>query len=173
VQILCALVHQPDLLLLDEPLSGLDPIGQADMLSLLAEFRGKGGGVLFSTHSMAAAETVCDRVVMLSNGRTVFEGALPDAAALAPHGAEIVTADAKGLAAAARAVGGELVPLAAGIGEARRWRVVLPRHVTHPALVRALAELGVPILNFQPIQASLEGAFWQLAEPRRTEGRAA
>lgn len=171
VQILCALVHEPQLLLLDEPLSGLDPVAQSEMLSLLAEYRGRGGAVLFSTHSMAAAEKVCDRVVMLSKGRTVFEGALPEASALSPHGAEVITADADGLSAAARAVGGRAVPLASGIGEAGRWRVVLPRHVTHPALVRALAEHRVPILDFQPIQAGLESAFWQLAKP--SEDRAA
>lgn len=173
VQILCALVHEPDLLLLDEPLSGLDPVGQADMLSLLAEFRGQGRAVLFSTHSMASAETSCDRVVMLSAGRTVFEGAMPDAAALAPHGAVVVTADAEGLAVAAKSVGGEVVPLAGGIGDAGRWRVVLPRSVTHPALVRAIAAYGVPIYSFQPIQASLESAFWQLAQPQAKESRAA
>jgi ABC-2 type transport system ATP-binding protein len=122
---------------------------------------------------MAAAETVCDRVVMISAGRTVFEGAMPDAAALAPHGAVVVTADAEGLAAAARSVGGDIVPLAAGMGEAARWRVTLPRHVTHPALVRALAERGVPIFTFQPIEASLEGAFWQLADPQARHCRAA
>jgi len=165
VQILCALVHEPHLLVLDEPLSGLDPVAQSDVLSLLAEYRGRGGAVLFSTHSMAAAEKVCDRVVMLSRGRTVFEGALPEASALAPHGAEIVTADAQGLLAAAQSVGGRAIPLASGMGEAGRWRVVLPRNVTHPALVRALAQHRVPILDFRPIQAGLESAFWELAKP--------
>ena len=168
VQILCALVHEPQLLLLDEPLSGLDPVAQSEILSLLAEYRGRGGAVLFSTHSMPAAEKVCDRVVMLSGGRTVFEGAMPDVSALSPHGAEIITADAEGLAAAAKAVGGRAIPLASGMGEAGRWRVVLPREVTHPALVRALAQHRVPILDFQPIQAGLESAFWQLAKPSET-----
>jgi ABC-2 type transport system ATP-binding protein len=171
VQILCALVHAPRLLLLDEPLSGLDPVAQSEMLSLLAEFRGGGGAVLFSTHSIAAAEQICDRVVILAAGCTVFEGRLPDAAALAPHGAEVVTADGSGLVAAARTLGGDVFPLAAGIGDAGRWRVVLPRHVTHPALVRALAEHGVPIFDFKPIQPSLDSAFWQLAKP--LQGRAA
>ena len=173
VQVLCALVHDPQLLLLDEPLSGLDPIGQTGMLSLLAEFRGRGGAVLFSTHSMTAAEKVCDRVVMLSAGRTVFEGALPDAAALSPHGAEVVTSEIEGLAAAARALGGHIIPLPGGLGEAGRWRVVLPRNVTHPALVRALAEYGVPFFDFRPIEASLESAFWNLAETRPRESRVA
>ena len=94
---------------------------------------------------------------------------MPDAAALSPYGAEVVTADAQGIAAAAMSVGGHAVPLASGMGEAGRWRVVLPRHVTHPALVRALAEHRVPILDFQPIQAGLESAFWQLARPAETK----
>ena len=173
VQVLCALVHDPQLLLLDEPLSGLDPVAQADMLSLLAEFRGRGGAVLFSTHSMAAAESVCDRVVILSAGRTVFEGSLTDAAALSPHGAVVVTADAEKLSAAAESIGGTIVPMAAGMGEAGRWRVVLPREVTQPALIRALAEHAVPIFNIQPIEACLESAFWNLAEPQPAESRAA
>jgi ABC-2 type transport system ATP-binding protein len=164
VQILCALAHEPKLLLLDEPLSGLDLVAQSETLSLLAEFRGRGGSVLFSTHSMAAAESICDRVVMLSEGRTIFEGALPDAFTLAPHGAVIVTADAAGLAQAAEAVGGHIFPLAAAMGEAGRWRVVLPAQVTHPALMRALAEYSVSIFAFQPIKPDLEAAFWQLVE---------
>lgn len=173
VQVLCALVHEPRLLLLDEPLSGLDPIGQADLLSLLAEFRSRGGAVLFSTHSMSSVENVCDRVVMLSEGRTVFEGNMPDVAALAPHGAEIVTADAPGLAAAVQSLCGDVMPLAAGMGHAGRWRVLLPRDITHPALMQVLISRGVPVLAFQPIEASLEGAFWHLAKPAAVERRAA
>jgi ABC-2 type transport system ATP-binding protein len=163
VQVLCALVHRPRLLILDEPLSGLDPIAQAEMLSLFAEFRGEGGAILFSTHSMASVENICDRVVMLAAGRTVFEGKLGDAYERASHGAIIVTNDDAGLVAAAASVGGQAQPLASAIGEARSWRVVLPHNVTHPALIRALAERAVSILAFQPIKANLEGAFWDLA----------
>jgi ABC-2 type transport system ATP-binding protein len=173
VHVLCALVHQPQLLLLDEPLSGLDPVGQAEMLSLIAEFRNRGGAVLFSTHSMAAAESICDRVVMLAQGRTVFEGALPDAAALAPHGAVVVTADAMGLANAVAAVQGKVFLIGPVTPETMRWRVVTPEHVPLPALIRTLAEYRVPIENFQPIRPGLEGAFWHLAEQRLDKSRAA
>ena len=173
VQVLAAMVHDPDLLLLDEPLSGLDLIAQSELLSLLVEFRARGGGILFSTHSMAAAETICDRVVMLSAGRTIFEGAVPDASALAPHGAIIVTVDAKGLADAAQMLGGHIVPVAGAMGEAGRWRVVLPPEITHPVLIRALSERGVPILAFEPIKPGLEGAFWHLAQHQPVESRAA
>ncbi|MBN9544771.1 MAG: ATP-binding cassette domain-containing protein [Alphaproteobacteria bacterium] len=164
VQVLAAMVHDPELLLLDEPLSGLDPIAQSELLSLLAAFRARGGGILFSTHSLAAAESICDRVVMLSAGRTIFEGGVPDASALAPHGAIVVTADAEGLGTAAAMLGGHIVPVAGAMGEVARWRVVLPRHITHPVLIRALSERRVPIFAFEPIKPGLEGAFWHLAQ---------
>jgi ABC-2 type transport system ATP-binding protein len=173
VQILCALVHSPQLLLLDEPLSGLDLLVQSEMLSLLAEYRAKGSAILFSTHSMAAAESICDRVVMLSAGRTVFEGALADASKLAPHGAIVVTADVDNLAVAVEQLGAEMFAMPSIIGEASRWRVILPRHITHPALIAALAEHRVGILGFQPIQPNLEGAFWHLAESRPRQSLAA
>ncbi len=165
VQILCALAHAPDLLILDEPLSGLDPVAQSEILSLFAEFRAGGGAILFSTHSMSAAEALCDRVVMLAGGRTVFEGALAEAAGAAAHGAVVVTSDETGVIAAARAVGGEVRPMSGGVGEATRWRVTLPADVTHPALMRALAERAVPIFAFEPIKPDLEAAFWELADP--------
>src|SRR5262249_25110816 len=136
VQILCALAHRPQLLILDEPFSGLDPIAQSEVMSLFAEFRAGGGAILFSTPAMAAAEGLSDRVVVLAGGRTVFEGPVADASAAAPHGAMVVTADDEALVAAAEAVGGRATPMGeadARIGEARRWRVTLPPAVTHPA----------------------------------------
>jgi ABC-2 type transport system ATP-binding protein len=163
VQVLCALAHSPDLLLLDEPLTGLDPIAQCEILALLADFRSRGGAILFSTHAMAAAESLCDHVVMLAAGRTAFEGPLAEVSGLAPHGAIVMTSDEVGLIEAATALGGEARPMAARQGEAGRWRVVLPANITHPALMRALAERAVPILGFEPIKRDLEGAFWDLA----------
>jgi ABC-2 type transport system ATP-binding protein len=165
VQLLCAMAHGPRLLLLDEPLSGLDPVAQSDILSLFAEFRASGGAILFSTHSMAAAEQLCDRVVMLADGRTVFEGPVSAASERAPHGAVVVTANGAALAAAVETLGGEARAMGAaraGEGAATRWRVLLPAGVTHPALVRALAERGAAVLAFTPIKADLEGAFWGL-----------
>jgi ABC-2 type transport system ATP-binding protein len=169
VQLICAMAHGPRLLLLDEPLSGLDPVAQSDILSLFAEFRASGGAILFSTHSMAAAEQLCDRVVMLADGRTVFEGPVSAAFEQAPHGAVVVSADGAALAQAAAALGGEARALGAaraGEGAATRWRVLLPAGVTHPALMRALAERNAAVLAFTPIKADLEGAFWSLAEER-------
>lgn len=168
VQILCALAHAPELLILDEPLSGLDPIAQSEMLALFAEFKAGGGAILFSTHSMTAAEQLCDRIVMLASGRTVFEGSVEEAAKLAPHGAIIVTTDHERLCAAASSLQGQVLPMSRGMAQSERWRVLLPRHTPHPALLRALSEHAVPVLSFAPITANLEGAFWDIAAPSIT-----
>ena len=172
VQVLCALVHRPRILLLDEPLSGLDPVAQVEVLSLLAEFRAGGGGVLFSTHSMKSVDTVCDRVVMLADGCTVFEGDTASAAAYAPHGVIVISSHPEALKAAARSVGASVNSLGGASAEAARFQVVLPRSVTHPALLRALSEYQVPIHGFEPFSAGVEGAFLQLATAQAAERRA-
>lgn len=163
VQILCAIAHAPRLLVLDEPFSGLDPIAQAEVQSLFDEYRASGGAILFSTHAMSAAERLCDHVVIIADGRTVFEGRVADAAAKAPHGVYVTCSDDAGLLAVAAQLGGTAEPFPGKIGEALRWRILLPPHISYPSLMRAMAEQQLPVQGFEPIQADLEGAFWSLA----------
>jgi ABC-2 type transport system ATP-binding protein len=78
LQLLTAVIAEPELLILDEPLSGLDPVS-ADMVSgVLSELRAQGRTILISTHDMAAAERLCDRIAMLFHGRLVFDGTLDE-----------------------------------------------------------------------------------------------
>ena len=72
-----ALVHAPELLILDEPVSSLDPEGRRDLLELVAGLRGE-ATVVFSTHLLADVERICDRVAILDRGRRVTEGPLED-----------------------------------------------------------------------------------------------
>jgi ABC-2 type transport system ATP-binding protein len=71
-----ALVHDPDLLILDEPMSGLDPVGRRDVRDLILEERARKKTVFFSTHILGDVETLCDRVCILRRGEVVVEGAL-------------------------------------------------------------------------------------------------
>lgn len=73
-----ALVHDPDLLLLDEPMSGLDPVGRKDVRDLILEERARGKTVFFSTHILSDVETLCDRVCILRKGEVVVSGLLGD-----------------------------------------------------------------------------------------------
>ena len=74
IQLATALVHDPELLVLDEPFSGLDPIGIATMSEVLHERASAGVGVVFSSHQLDLVEEVCEDVVIINRGRVVAEG---------------------------------------------------------------------------------------------------
>ena len=74
VQLIAALVNEPELLVLDEPFSGLDPIAIAAMSELLAEVAGSGATVVFSSHQLDLVEDICEDVVIIDPGRIVRSG---------------------------------------------------------------------------------------------------
>ena len=74
VQLAAALVHEPELLVLDEPFSGLDPVGVETMSSVLADQARHGVPVLFSSHQLALVEQLCDAVTVIADGRAVATG---------------------------------------------------------------------------------------------------
>lgn len=76
VQLAAALVHDPDVLVLDEPFSGLDPIGVDLMADVIRERVAGGAGVLFSSHQLELVERLCDDVVIIEAGRVVHHGAV-------------------------------------------------------------------------------------------------
>jgi ABC-2 type transport system ATP-binding protein len=73
VQFLAAILHEPDLLILDEPFSGLDPVSARTLRALVDEEHRRGATILFSTHVMPHAEELCDHVVMMHRGRKVLD----------------------------------------------------------------------------------------------------
>ncbi len=78
VGLAAALVHSPDLLVLDEPTAGLDPVGREGLLQILEECRGRGVTVLLSSHVLSDVERLCDRVAILGQGRLAAEGTLAE-----------------------------------------------------------------------------------------------
>lgn len=78
VQILASIVHAPDLLILDEPFSGLDPVNGRLILDLIRDERRRGATILFSTHQMHTAEALCDRVVLIDRGSVVLDATVAD-----------------------------------------------------------------------------------------------
>jgi len=73
VQLIAAIIHKPDLLILDEPFSGLDPVSMRTLRDLILEENRRGATILFSTHVMPQAEEICDHVVMIHKGRKVLD----------------------------------------------------------------------------------------------------
>jgi ABC-2 type transport system ATP-binding protein len=76
IQLVGTVLHEPDLVILDEPFSGLDPINQILFKDLLADYRQRGKTVIFSTHIMEQAEKLCDHICLVSHGRPVLAGEL-------------------------------------------------------------------------------------------------
>ena len=72
--IISALIHQPDVLVLDEPIMGLDPVAARVFKEIVHEVKGRGGAILLSTHVLDLAEALCDRIYLLHEGRVVAEG---------------------------------------------------------------------------------------------------
>ena len=78
VQLATALVHDPELLVLDEPFSGLDPIGIATMTDVVRDRAAAGVGVVFSSHQLDLVEDVCEDVVIIARGRVVASGGIDE-----------------------------------------------------------------------------------------------
>ncbi len=78
VQLVAATIHGPDLLILDEPFSGLDPVSTRMLRDLILEEHARGATILFSTHVMPQAEEICRHIVMVHEGRKVLDDALDD-----------------------------------------------------------------------------------------------
>jgi ABC-2 type transport system ATP-binding protein len=85
VQLLSALAHEPELVILDEPFSGLDPVNQQELETMIRGLAQRGATVLFSTHVMQHAERLCEQVVLIAKGRKVFDGRVEEARAAAPR----------------------------------------------------------------------------------------
>ncbi len=77
-QLITTLIHEPDLVIIDEPFSGLDPINTQMVKDLLREQRDNGVTILMSTHQMHQVEELCDRIVLIDHGRTLLYGNLED-----------------------------------------------------------------------------------------------
>jgi ABC-2 type transport system ATP-binding protein len=84
IQLIGSIVHAPDLIVLDEPFSGLDPVNQERLEMLVRRERERGATILFSTHVMAHAERLCDRIAIIARSQRRFEGTVDEARALLP-----------------------------------------------------------------------------------------
>jgi ABC-2 type transport system ATP-binding protein len=94
VGLAAALVHGPDLLILDEPMSGLDPVGRKEVRDLIVEEKKAGRTVFFSTHILNDVETLCDHVCILRRGKVVVSGVLRELLDVGSRGSEIALSPA-------------------------------------------------------------------------------
>ena len=77
-QFIVTVLHDPDLIIVDEPFSGLDPVNTELVRQMLLNLRDRGKAIIMSTHQMHQVEAMCDRIVLIHRGRVVLEGAGPN-----------------------------------------------------------------------------------------------
>jgi ABC-2 type transport system ATP-binding protein len=166
VQLLSALAHEPDLVILDEPFAGLDPVNQQSLETLLRALAARGATVIFSTHVMQHAERLCDQVVLMALGRKVFDGTVEAARAAAPRTLVLEGAfEASALADLPGLAGLTAEPLEEG-----GVRVIAQLEPGAPAqiMLRAAFAKQIEISRFELREPHLHDAFIVLTE----EGRA-
>jgi len=161
VQLLSTIAHDPELLILDEPFSGLDPINQATLEDLIRTLKAQGKTIIFSTHTMQHAERLCDRFIILAHGRKQFDGTLEEARRLFPPKLFIRTAD--DVSALARAPGVIAVTPGADDGAATEYAIELNPGADPSAVLAAAFEAGVRMTRFEHASASLHDIFVALA----------
>jgi ABC-2 type transport system ATP-binding protein len=161
VQFAAALLHEPEILILDEPWSGLDPINADVLREIVLEQKQAGRTILFSTHLMEQAEQICDRVCIIARGRRVVEGTLEDIKRQAAGDRLVALAFADD-AERSRAEAGVLADTALVANRrARRGylEVEIAEGLEHGALLAALTGAGLALRRFEVIEPTLHQIF--------------
>ena len=152
-----ALINDPEVIFLDEPMSGLDPLGRRQVRDLILKLRERGCTVFFSSHILSDAETLCSRVGIMVQGRLAASGRVSDLIAFDLKGWELVVADAtdEGL----RVLGNRarrITPIAHG-----RFTIDLVPDVQPEQLIAELRVSGITLVSLNPHRETLEDYFVQ------------
>ena len=171
VQFISTVMHGPELLILDEPASGLDPVNQEVLRATIIEARDQGRTVIFSTHNMTEAEQLCEFVCIIADGRKVLDGDLK--AVRREHQGRRWRVELERKTENARALferGSfpDVTPTEDG------WEIELRRDEDARELLAAVSALDSPLIRFEHIQPTLHEIFVErvgrsAASPRHRE----
>ena len=153
VQFISTVLHDPDLLILDEPFSGLDPINVEFMIDVISEFKTRDKTIIFSTHLMETAERLCNDILLINKSKKVVSGSLREIKE--SYGENLI---------ALRAVGGNGVLedrnlITKIVTHADEMEVHLSEGTDPQLLLRRLVESGASISKFEQIEPSLNDIF--------------
>jgi ABC-2 type transport system ATP-binding protein len=149
-----ALVADPELLILDEPMSGLDPVGRKEVRDLMLEERGRGRTIFFSTHILSDVETLCDCVTILRRGVVVVSGALRDLVRRDVQRTDVVVSDASEQFEQACQAEGHAVQRVAG-----RLVIGVEGQAQVTGLLRRALDAGLTVIEVVPRHETFEDLF--------------
>jgi ABC-2 type transport system ATP-binding protein len=149
-----ALMNDPEIVFLDEPMSGLDPLGRRFVRHLILDLKARGKTVFFSTHILHDAETLCDRVAVLRGGRLTEVGKL----------SEILRLDVSHMDVLVSGVEPDSLPPDAGVVATQRMGERVSLEIAEAALgrlIQAVEARGGRVLSVSPVRQSLEDYFFK------------
>jgi len=150
-----ALLNDPEVLFLDEPMSGLDPLGRRDVRALILELRDRGRTIFFSSHILSDAEALCSRVAIVAKGRLAATGTLAELQQFSVLGWELVVSGVPG--PALDALGGRVRKITRIAAD--RFAIDLPADARPDALLAEIAAAGGSIVSLNPLRETLEDFF--------------
>lgn len=164
VQVLSAVVHKPELVILDEPFSGLDPVNQSVLEDLITDMASNGQTVIFSTHVMQHAERLCDHILLIAKGRKIFDGTIEEAKTTIPRLVILETGDdvsvLETLAGVTEIV--LLEPLDSNTNNRSQWQLKISEQLNPQDILRICFERNVSLTRFEFIEPSLHDVFVHL-----------
>jgi ABC-2 type transport system ATP-binding protein len=160
VQFIATMLHDPELVILDEPFSGLDPVNAQALKDTVVDLRRRGKTVIFSTHLMDNAERLCDAVCIIARGEKVLDGTVPDVKASHGRGHVALALDGAATAAVSQVLGDRaLVQRVDDSG--RYFEIELAPAAQPQQLLERLVAAGAPVRRFELVQPSLHQIFLQ------------
>jgi len=163
VQFISTVLHEPTLVVLDEPFAGLDPVNAQVLKDVVVELRQSGTTVLFSTHIMEQAERLCDRLCIIARGRKLVDGSLADIKRTSTG--QHVTIGFDGDSGGAAGVLGDATIVKKVDHYGRYAELELAPGADPQRLLRALVESGARIARFELVEPSLHKIFIDLVGP--------
>ncbi len=170
VQIISAVVHNPELVILDEPFSGLDPVNQRTLEDFIRALADKGTTVLFSTHVMEHAERLCDRIVLLAAGRKIFDGDVSQAMQTLPRAVHLQTDAGADPCAALEGLVKAINRDGAAHDGCQDWLVELASGADAGQVLRACVQGGIDLSAFEPQKRHLHDVFMHLVDADQRQG---
>jgi ABC-2 type transport system ATP-binding protein len=156
VQVLCAIAHEPEFVVLDEPFSGLDPVNQQVLEGLIRDLASRGSTVLFSTHVMQHAERLCDHLLLIAKGRKIFDGTVAGAKATIPR--RVLISTENGIDPLAGLDG---VAAITSLGP-QEWEIRLRAETSAQSILEKCFASGIVLRRFDHSEPSLHEAFVSL-----------
>src|SRR5712692_2035448 len=163
VQFIATLLHEPDLLVLDEPFAGLDPVNTQVLRDIVLELRGRSRTILFSTHIMEQAEKLCDSLCIIARGKKLVDGTLADVKRT--HGGRHVLVRFDGASGGAERIFADPRLVSRHDGSAQYAELELAAEADAQEILRALVSSGARLARFELAEPSLNKIFIDLVGP--------